>query len=404
VTARKRRVVAVGPPRNRRGGAKAIGHLPALSQDRLFADAVGAIYAAATAPSLWPQTLESIAAVFGDVGANLFYIRADGSFGIVVTPSLAAAQADYDREWWRHDIGTQRAIERGYAEGVEAITDRHVVSEEEIRTHPFYTEFLIPHGLGWFAAVAITPDPRLVLAVTVQRSAAKPRFSDEELAVHSRLGRHAEAALRLSARLITAEMTNLAFGDALARLDVGVFMVDAAGRVIVANPTAEKLIGDALLISGGRLLARFEPERAALHQAIAAVIAADAQAIPAPLPVLVHGLGTDAYLVAYVLPVRTTTDHPFERALVNARAIVVVRRSVSAEPVDPTLVRDLLDVTLGEARVAALVGAGLQPKEAAEKLGIAEETARTVLKRVFAKTGVARQSDLAALLTRLVLR
>lgn len=386
------------------GGAKTMGRMPAQSQDRLFADAVGAIYAAATAPSLWPETLESIAAVFGDVGANLLYIRADGSFGIVVTPSLAAAQADYDREWWRHDIRTARAIERGYAEGVEAITDRHVASDEEIRTHPFYTGFLRPHGVGWFAGVAITPDPRLVLAVTVQRSATKPPFSDEELAVHSRLGRHAEAALRLSARLITAEMTNLAFGDALARLDVGVFLVDGAGKVIVANPTAEKLLGDALLVSQGQLLARFEPERAALHQAIAAVIAGDMQPFPAPLPVLIHGVGADEYLVAYVLPVRTSKEHPFERALVAARAIVVVRRSVSADPVDPTLVRDVLNVTMGEARVAALVGAGLQPKEAAERLGIAEETARTVLKRVFAKTGVARQSDLAALLTRLVLR
>lgn len=208
----------------------------------------------------------------------------------------------------------------------------------------------------------------------------------------------------MSARLITAEMTNLAFGDALARLDVGVFLVDGAGNVIVTNPTAEKLLGDALLVSRGQLLARFEPERAALHQAIAAVIGGDMRPFPAPLPILIHGVGADEYLVAYVLPVRTSKEHPFERALVATRAIVVVRRSVSADPVDPTLVRDVLNVTMGEARVAALVGAGLQPKEAAEKLGIAEETARTVLKRVFAKTGVARQSDLAALLTRLVLR
>jgi len=37
-------------------------------------------------------------------------------------------------------------------------------------------------------------------------------------------------------------------------------------------------------------------------------------------------------------------------------------------------------------------------------LGITEETARTALKRVFAKVGVSRQSELAALLTKLVLR
>ena len=71
---------------------------------------------------------------------------------------------------------------------------------------------------------------------------------------------------------------------------------------------------------------------------------------------------------------------------------------------DPALLRDLLGVTLAEARLAALVGSGATPRQAASQLGIAEETARSALKRVFAKTGVTRQSQLAGLLGRLVLR
>lgn len=59
---------------------------------------------------------------------------------------------------------------------------------------------------------------------------------------------------------------------------------------------------------------------------------------------------------------------------------------------------------LGEARVAALVGAGLSLAEAAQRLGIAEGTARVVLKRVFSKVGVSRQNELTALLSRMVLR
>jgi DNA-binding CsgD family transcriptional regulator len=51
-----------------------------------------------------------------------------------------------------------------------------------------------------------------------------------------------------------------------------------------------------------------------------------------------------------------------------------------------------------------LVGSGLAPRAAAEKLGISEESARTTLKRVFAKVGASRQSELTALLTRMVLR
>lgn len=220
------------------------------SRDRRLAEAVAAIYAAATAPALWPETLEAVARVFDDAGANLFYIRDDGSFGIVVTPSMVETQRDYDAGWWRQDIATQRAIEYGYTDGVDAKTDRHVVSEEEIASHPYYRDFLRPRGFGWFAGVPISPDPRTALAMTVHRSAAtKPPYTDEELALATWLGRHAEHALRLSARLLTAEMAAIAFSEALTRLDVGVFLVTGSGQVVVANHVAEGLVGDALTLS-----------------------------------------------------------------------------------------------------------------------------------------------------------
>jgi DNA-binding CsgD family transcriptional regulator len=83
---------------------------------------------------------------------------------------------------------------------------------------------------------------------------------------------------------------------------------------------------------------------------------------------------------------------------------VLVIKPESDGPADPAIVRDILGLTLSEARVAALVGSGLRPRDAAAKLGIAEDTARTVLKNVFSKVGVSRQTELAALLTRIVLR
>ena len=93
-----------------------------------------------------------------------------------------------------------------------------------------------------------------------------------------------------------------------------------------------------------------------------------------------------------------------ERFLLILGLLPLVLDWRDARTFEPTILRDLLGLTLGEARLAALVGAGLPPKEAAQKLGIAEVTARSVLKSVFVKAGVSRQSELASLLTRLVLR
>jgi DNA-binding CsgD family transcriptional regulator len=89
-----------------------------------------------------------------------------------------------------------------------------------------------------------------------------------------------------------------------------------------------------------------------------------------------------------------------EQFLVRSQAIVLIVELRAGDPADPSLVRDLLGLTLGEARVAALVAAGVSPRDAAQKLGISEETARTVLKRVYTKSGVTRQSELAALIAR----
>jgi len=105
-----------------------------------------------------------------------------------------------------------------------------------------------------------------------------------------------------------------------------------------------------------------------------------------------------------VLPIRAPLGPAIDQMLNRARAVVLVIDSAADVPPDPALVRDVLGLTLGEARIASLVGSGITPQEAADKLGISKETVRTALKRVFAKVGVSRQSELAALLTRLVLR
>ena len=376
-----------------------------LGDGRILA-AVETIYASALAPAEWPYALQTIADCFDDVGALLIYQRDDGSFGTIVSPSLESAQRDYEQnEWWRHDVRFMRSVERGYLAGGDTVTERHVISDEELATFPFYQDFLASHGLRWFAGTPLSPEPRVAVALAAQRAMTKPPYTNDELALATRLGRHVETALRIGIRLVNAEVANLALGDALARLGVGVFLLDQIGRVTFSNPAAEQLIGDGLVLAQQRLTARFAPEREALRARLATVLDGKPESTSEnPRPILLHGRQSDRFLAVYVLPVRLPSGHAVEHIMAGVRAIVVVMASATDAPADPTVVRDLLDLTLSEARIAALIGAGLPPRDAAERLGISEETARTVLKRVFSKVGVSRQSELAALLTKLVLR
>lgn len=378
---------------------------PRSFSDLPFANAVEAIYQTATSPDDWPHALSKIADCFGDVGTVLLWRRDDGSFGTIVSPSLADAQRDYEARWWREDIRAFRATERGYLLA-DAYTDALLVTEEEIATHPIYTQFLAPHELGWFAGIGISPDPRVVVAISVQRKLAKPRFTDDDLALLTRLGRHAENALRLGIRLVEAEMVSHGLGDALSRLRVGVFVLDERRRVLFANAAGERFVGKgALQIVRERLSVFCKAGDDALEGALAALAGARAEDLhAAPRPILIARPGEARPLTLYVLPVRSSLDFTTHQFLTQARTIVLVIDAEVDEPPDATLVCDLLGLTLAEARVAALVAFGQPPGQAAERLGIAEETARTTLKRVFTKVGVSRQSELALMLSKLVLR
>jgi DNA-binding CsgD family transcriptional regulator len=373
------------------------------SRDCRLLRAIEAIYDAAPDPARWPQALGAISDYFDDVGAILIWHRTDGSFGTIVSERLAEAQRDYEQNGWAvRDIKAMRAREYGYFFNGEPFADRHIGFDEEMANHPCSVQFFDKHGLGFIGGVAVSPDPHVGVALSVQRNArAKPQFSDAELEDLRKISRHIEKSLRLSVRLLNAEVTNLGLGEALSRVGIGVFVLDSLGSVIFSNPAAQRLLGDALDLSQGRLRIRGVARNADLDQAVAhAIRATPSDVLADPKPILVQS--GDRRLAIYLLPVFQPAIA--EQFLTHTSAFVLVIEQKLEEPADPAIVRDLFGLTLGEARIAAIIGAGLTPKDAAERLGIAEDTARTVLKRVFSKVGVSRQSELTAMLAKMVLR
>jgi DNA-binding CsgD family transcriptional regulator/GAF domain-containing protein len=362
--------------------------------------AIRDIYSAALEPARWPAALQAVADVFRDVGAILIYARDDGTFGVVCSRSLQHCVGEYALGWSDRDTRANRGRERGYFAGRDVITDRDVITPDEMATDPFYSTFLPRHGLRYFACAMVSPDPRVWVGLSIQRAPDRPEYSEAELELAGELGAHVENALRLSIRLMNAELINAGLGAALARLGIGVFALDSLRRVVFSNPAAEALLGDGLDLVDGRVLAG-SPVSSRLDAEIARAIADDLAGKPAAL--IIERKRSRHPLAVYVMPV-PFSGHAAEHFLSHARALVLVIDPETDAPPEPSLVRDLLGLTLGEARVAALVGSGIPPQQAAEKLGVSVETARTVLRRVFQKVGVSRQSELAALLTRLVLR
>lgn len=373
-------------------------------EDRFYA-AVEAIYDAALEPARWPEALQAITDVFDDVGTVMLWQRDDGGFGSIVSPRLELSQKEYQEAGWHlRDTRSIRAVERSLWMRRDALTERHFISDEEIAVDPFYYDFLHRHGLRWCAGVGIAPDRHVAVGLAVQRAAAKAAYSDAELDLATKLGRHVEKSLRLSIRLLDARLANIGLGEALARLGIGVFALDSLKRVVFANPAAERLLGAGLAIVNQRLVAEASSESVIMDQAFDQMIRAMPPDLTRePRPILIQNRSTERPLAVYVLPIAASGTMT-EQFLTHTRAIVLVINSKAEDPADPAIVRDVLGLTLGEARVAALVGSGMTPRDAAATLRITEDSVRTILKRVFSKVGVSRQSELAVLMTKLVMR
>jgi len=77
-------------------------------------------------------------------------------------------------------------------------------------------------------------------------------------------------------------------------------------------------------------------------------------------------------------------------------AIFIAEPEQAATP-DPALLGAMLDLSPSEARLTAAIVSGKTLQEFAAEAGVSLNTARTLLKRVFSKTGVSRQAELVRL-------
>lgn len=364
-----------------------------------YSSAIASIYQAATDTDHWPIALQNIADCTADHGAILIIVHSDGRAAIVASSSLASMADEYARYWSGRDIRAIRAKERGYFNTRQVITDRDVVSTEEMDSDPHYT-YLAGHGLKYFAAVAVSPEVNVNVALSIQRSLDRYIFDQDELEIVGQLARHVEQSLRLSLRLMDSDRLNLGLSEALAQASIGILMLDGSGRVITANQVAETLLGDGLHSTNGNLRTDFAADGRALHEAIERLMASMPRPVPwEPEVVIIRRHHALCPLIARLLP---APDGQSPLAFLGAvKAMILLTDPDRDDPVDVEFVREALNLTPGQAKVAVLIGTGLNIKCTADRLRLSQHTVRSVLKDVFQRAGVNRQAELVSLIAKI---
>lgn len=352
------------------------------------------IYEAAAVPEQWPHVLASLAALIDGMGAGLFSIPSPSDRLIdpareryICTPSMEQVVAEF-AALGRPEMN-QRSPRAIALRHPGFITDHDGFTEYELRTDPFYVEFLRPRGLGWCAGSAIFVPGGDTLVLSIEREYSRGPVSAPQVAALDALRPHLARAAAFSARLSLerVQVTTQALGmmglpaavlgmrhqliAANALFDAlvpGVFR-DGRERLALANGAADQLLLDALQHSAAR--------------AGGAV-----QSIPLP------ATEARAAMVVHVLPVRGAAHDVFA----SARTIVLATPVAAGPAPGRQLLEGLFDLTPAEAVVAQGIGLGRTLDDIAAAQGTARETVRVHLRRVFAKTGVHRQAELVRLL------
>jgi DNA-binding CsgD family transcriptional regulator len=200
---------------------------------------------------------------------------------------------------------------------------------------------------------------------------------------------HLARSALLSARL-RLERARMA-SETLAALGLPALVLNEQGKVLATN----SLIDGIKEFISWRAFDRISlTDRAAdqlLRDAIAAIDMASGSVRSFP----VRDAGTEAMMVAHVIPIRLSARDIFVRC---AAALVLTPVTLpQAPPVE--LVQSLFDLTPSEARVARDLAAGETVETIASVQGVSQNTIRAHVRGVLEKTGCNRQVDVVALLT-----
>jgi DNA-binding CsgD family transcriptional regulator len=361
---------------------------------------IESLYDAALTPDLWPATLQDLSSAFGAAAVSI--VPLDDPLAVVVSDELAGARDEYVKdEWWQVD--SMMPMLRQMASREFAYASLHYPSSEHTARDPFYQEFRKPNGMGNAISFLGRFTSGEVVATSFHLRSDRDDPGQFDRALLTSIARHCVKAMELTVRASHAFSATSTISELAELCDVPLAVLDSRMKVVLASRPLEELLGDGLIIAGGRLRATRTADQASLEGMLRGAMGSstDRQARASDV-IAISRRASDVPLLlrAYRLSPRAE-DYNDLRTKWRVRALVVVIDPDRPSRQSPEDALKALGLTTGEARMAAFVGQGRSPREASDAFAVTEGTARVVLKRVFAKLHLSRQPELVRLVGKL---
>lgn len=359
---------------------------------------IGDIYDAALDPSRWRPSLIKVAAFVGGMDASII-AKHPTDAGVDVFYSSGAItdewQHKYATTYYHHDPMTtgQYFAPIGVPVGGDDLTPY-----DQLFASRMYKEWAIPQGIVDGLWVTLEKTLKTVMLSIVMRGTEHGLVDDEARRRLALIAPHQRRAILISRTLEAKAAEADALMDAYDSLSAAMFLVAADRRVVFANKSATQMLTEASLLRHDAVsrLTPADPDAVlSLDDAILRAAAGDAELGNRGIAITLTARdGVDQ--VMHVLPL-TSGERRRAGARYSAVAAVFVRRAEGLGAAPPEAIAEAYKLTPAELRVFLAITELNGVAETAYALDLSENTVRTHLKRIYAKTGTSRQAQLVKL-------
>lgn len=357
-----------------------------------LSETIGTIYDCAVEASLWPRAIEQISRLV------------QGNHGVILMIDTVQNATRFYADWNVDPEAMRIYSEKYHADNLlhpafsrfevdEPYNIPTAVDPEVWLQSPLYRELAAPRGWLDNLGVSILKTPTRMASLSVVLPAAAGWAGPRELKIMGLLSPHVRRAASIADLIEMRTLAAATFEQALDGLSVPVVLVDAASRIVHANPAARMLFaaGGALSSEHGILHASSSAAAQLLTAAIAQTAQPEARmgkvGIDIPLPFADGRPGC-----AHVLPLGPGSV----RGALGGGASAAVFFAPSPEPFRPPVEAWAAAFGFTPAEIKVLDGLvrGQSVGEVARGLSVAETTVRTHVASMMSKAGVSRQVDL----------
>jgi DNA-binding CsgD family transcriptional regulator len=371
-----------------------------VDYDRL----VGSIYDCAANPELWPHTLGMIRDSVGGAYALIGFIDTSEIANNGV-PFVIRRNSEWDEEWLikLESYTIMNKLPDGGGMNLAGVDQAWTQLSTTVgfRDTEFYKNWVQPQGLRDTINTQYVRRATMVGMLSIPSLASREPYGDAEARLTERLTPHVRRAMIINDMTDKGKLALALYRKVLDHLSVPVYIVGQGRRMVFSNASGEKLLSDGnfLTLSGGTLQARRTAGRAsALDEALDSASKGDAAIGISGIGVPLIGNNGDR-VAAYVLPI---SGQDLRGAMGQGHCAVFVAKRGEQQPMAIEILRTLFDLTVQEARVAALIAKGDGPQAISEALDVSIHTVRTHLKHAFNKTQTADQTMLSGLVNGLL--